>query len=110
MQGNGAVAQLGERLNGIQEADGSIPFGSTTPRLRQNFPCRHLVIRVNLKSPMLKPPKLRRTLLTSRVCVVLACLACGSLDNIIVRKSGSTTLPAGSPVSILTQLGFVELA
>ena len=25
----GAVAQLGERLNGIQEADGSIPFGST---------------------------------------------------------------------------------
>ena len=28
----GAVAQLGERLNGIQEVDGSIPFGST------NFP------------------------------------------------------------------------
>ena len=26
---NGAVAQLGERLNGIQEVDGSIPFGST---------------------------------------------------------------------------------
>jgi hypothetical protein len=26
----GAVAQLGERLNGIQEADGSIPFSSTT--------------------------------------------------------------------------------
>ena len=26
---NGAVAQLGERLNGIQEADGSIPFSST---------------------------------------------------------------------------------
>ena len=25
----GAVAQLGERLNGIQEADGSIPFSST---------------------------------------------------------------------------------
>ena len=25
----GAVAQLGERLNGIQEVDGSIPFGST---------------------------------------------------------------------------------
>ena len=27
----GAVAQLGERLNGIQEVIGSIPFGSTTP-------------------------------------------------------------------------------
>ena len=26
---HGAVAQLGERLNGIQEADGSIPFSST---------------------------------------------------------------------------------
>ena len=25
----GAVAQLGERLNGIQEVIGSIPFGST---------------------------------------------------------------------------------
>ena len=25
----GAVAQLGERLNGIQEVDGSIPFSST---------------------------------------------------------------------------------
>ena len=27
----GAVAQLGERLNGIQEVDGSIPFSSTKP-------------------------------------------------------------------------------
>ena len=26
----GAVAQLGERLNGIQEVEGSIPFGSTS--------------------------------------------------------------------------------
>ena len=26
---SGAVAQLGERLNGIQEVDGSIPFSST---------------------------------------------------------------------------------
>ena len=26
---NGAVAQLGERLNGIQEVDGSTPFSST---------------------------------------------------------------------------------
>ena len=28
-QSNGAVAQLGERLNGIQEVRGSIPLGST---------------------------------------------------------------------------------
>ena len=27
----GAIAQLGERLNGIQEVGGSIPPGSTTP-------------------------------------------------------------------------------
>ena len=27
----GAVAQLGERLNGIQEVVGSIPIGSTNP-------------------------------------------------------------------------------
>jgi hypothetical protein len=27
--GPGGVAQLGERLNGIQEVEGSIPFGST---------------------------------------------------------------------------------
>ncbi len=26
---HGAIAQLGERLNGIQEADGSIPSSST---------------------------------------------------------------------------------
>ena len=26
---SGAVAQLGERLNGIQEVEGSTPFGST---------------------------------------------------------------------------------
>ena len=39
---HGAVAQLGERLNGIQEADGSIPFSSTHCSLflsrRENFP------------------------------------------------------------------------
>ena len=27
---SGPVAQLGARLNGIQEVEGSIPFGSTT--------------------------------------------------------------------------------
>ena len=30
----GAVAQLGERLNGIQEVSGSIPLGSTTIALQ----------------------------------------------------------------------------
>ena len=30
---DGAVAQLGERLNGIQEVGGSIPLGSTSLRL-----------------------------------------------------------------------------
>ena len=34
----GAVAQLGERLNGIQEADGSIPFSSTKKDLRGKRP------------------------------------------------------------------------
>jgi hypothetical protein len=28
---SGAVAQLGERLNGIQEVEGSTPFSSTRP-------------------------------------------------------------------------------
>ncbi len=36
-QVRGAVAQLGERLNGIQEVEGSIPFGSTS-----FFPCRQV--------------------------------------------------------------------
>jgi hypothetical protein len=31
--GNGALAQLGERLHGMQEVSGSIPLGST------KFPC-----------------------------------------------------------------------
>lgn len=29
-QNSGAIAQLGERLNGIQEVGGSIPLGSTS--------------------------------------------------------------------------------
>ena len=34
----GAVAQLGERLNGIQEVVGSIPVGSTKkPRFMRGF-------------------------------------------------------------------------
>ena len=36
----GAVAQLGERLNGIQEVRGSIPLSSTSPPLI--FPTNHL--------------------------------------------------------------------
>ena len=37
----GAVAQLGERLNGIQEVEGSTPFGSTLP-LRRLTAGRHV--------------------------------------------------------------------
>ena len=33
---NGAVAQLGERLNGIQEVRGSIPLGSTKKNTPDN--------------------------------------------------------------------------
>ena len=33
----GAIAQLGERLNGIQEVSGSIPLSSTTPESRTRF-------------------------------------------------------------------------
>lgn len=32
--GNGALAQLGERLHGMQEVSGSIPLGSTIPLLK----------------------------------------------------------------------------
>ncbi len=35
--GPGGVAQLGERLNGIQEVSGSIPLASTGVRFRPNF-------------------------------------------------------------------------
>jgi hypothetical protein len=35
MSGRGAIAQLGERLHGMQEVGGSIPPGST------NFPKLH---------------------------------------------------------------------
>ena len=34
----GAVAQLGERLNGIQEVEGSIPFGSTNRYIVKELP------------------------------------------------------------------------
>ena len=41
----GAVAQLGERLNGIQEVEGSIPFGSTKAsiisfQVRSQYSCQ----------------------------------------------------------------------
>jgi hypothetical protein len=34
MNGYGALAQLGERLHGMQEVSGSIPLGSTTVHWR----------------------------------------------------------------------------
>ena len=33
--GNGAIAQLGERLHGMQEVRGSIPLGSTMKKMKQ---------------------------------------------------------------------------
>ncbi len=40
MEISGAVAQLGERMNGIHEVEGSTPFGSTNDisRLRYTTP------------------------------------------------------------------------
>ncbi len=35
MNGHGALAQLGERLHGMQEVSGSIPLGSTILRLKE---------------------------------------------------------------------------
>ena len=35
---NGALAQLGERLHGMQEVRGSIPLGSTKPPQIKTFP------------------------------------------------------------------------
>ncbi len=32
---NGALAQLGERLHGMQEVSGSIPLGSTIHRINE---------------------------------------------------------------------------
>ena len=34
---NGAIAQLGERLHGMQEVDGSIPSSSTTSQLNEKW-------------------------------------------------------------------------
>ena len=34
---NGAIAQLGERLHGMQEVDGSIPSSSTTSQLNEEW-------------------------------------------------------------------------
>jgi hypothetical protein len=36
----GAIAQLGERLHGMQEVSGSIPLGSTKFRNRKSRPTR----------------------------------------------------------------------
>ncbi len=37
MIGNGAIAQLGERLHGMQEVSGSIPLGSTIKLTRIKY-------------------------------------------------------------------------
>src|SRR6266404_198495 len=59
----GAVAQLGERLNGIQEVDGSTPFSSTAfaePRCVQHT-----------RQPM-TPSRYLLTVIALTVCIALA--------------------------------------
>ena len=46
---NGAVAQLGERLNGIQEVRGSIPLGSTNQTKIPNPISIYVALRVQSK-------------------------------------------------------------
>lgn len=41
----GAVAQMGERLTGSQEVEGSIPFGST---IQSVFTSYHIIVPQNL--------------------------------------------------------------
>ena len=47
---NGAVAQMGARLNGIQEVAGSIPAGSTTPFFRRTSAPRRAIPRSSGRS------------------------------------------------------------
>ena len=56
----GAVAQLGERLNGIQEVGGSTPLGSTneTSRLTKNAPRRSAV---GVTAEVTQPARLHTT-------------------------------------------------
>ena len=65
----GAVAQLGERLNGIQEVVGSIPIGSTMKS--KNLCVIEIVpvVRLSVFCPYLSSPQARSC---SRV-VVLGC-------------------------------------
>ena len=39
---HGGIAQLGERLNGIQEVSGSIPLISTIARIMRAFYCKYV--------------------------------------------------------------------
>ena len=49
----GAVAQLGERLNGIQEVRGSIPLGSI--RMKQSGGVAEWLMAADCKSAGLRP-------------------------------------------------------
>ena len=51
----GAIAQLGERLNGIQEVSGSIPLGSTTDRESPGLAVRLNPLAEHLHGPQLCP-------------------------------------------------------
>ena len=44
LSSDGAIAQLGERLNGIQEVGGSTPPGSTSLAITSATKCRAFVV------------------------------------------------------------------
>jgi hypothetical protein len=76
---NGAVAQLGERLNGIQEVIGSIPFSSTIIIEELGMTAQLLFFDINihavLKSPFLSLAILctaKKTFLSQRIMVLFA--------------------------------------
>jgi hypothetical protein len=47
MTNSGAVAQLGERMNGIHEVEGSTPFGSTSYYIKLQYHRYYSGLRTN---------------------------------------------------------------
>ena len=81
----GAVAQLGERYNGIVEVVGSIPSGSTTPRPHRLVGLGHrpFTAATGVRIPLGTPIKLKSVSLQG-----LADLA-GQYQQISTQHSGS---------------------
>ncbi len=66
---NGLVAQLGERLNGIQEVKGSIPFRSTIRMTRVSEISGTLFLCLKIEFPTIFP--------------TIFCRRC--IDNVLIR-------------------------